>query len=429
MMEAVGAAFASFLRERMPSPWRIIVGRDTRLSGEMLEAAFAAGAASVGAEVSLIGVVPTPAVAWLTCAEGASAGAMISASHNPYHDNGIKLFDARAHKLSDQEEMEIEEKIAAALAGALPLAAPHEIGRIRHLQGAGERYLAHLLNAWDAQADLTGQRIVVDCAHGAAYAIAPKLLSTLGAEVIALHDQPNGRNINEACGSLYPHLLRDIVRDQRACIGIALDGDADRLIVVDEKGTILDGDHLMMIAAIRLQKQARLPADTLVTTVMSNLGLERALKPYAIRVERTPVGDRYVSEKMRELGATLGGEQSGHLIFSDYATTGDGCLAALQILAMMASSQQPLSALAAALQPYPQILKNLAVREKTAWETLPTLKLAVEQAEAELGEEGRILIRYSGTENKLRIMVEGAHLTQIERIAHELTQAFSLALG
>ncbi len=425
---AAGVALVEWLRS-CKAPLRVVIGRDTRRSGPMLEAAFAAGAAAMGAEISFVGVLPTPAVAWLTCAEGAGAGVMISASHNPYQDNGIKIFDAQGHKLSDEVEIRLESAMQRVLTGEMIFPNAETIGDIRVEQGASERFVAHLRSAWTLERGLSGVRVVVDTANGAASWVGPALFEALGAEVVALHDQPNGCNINEGCGSLAPHILQDAVRSHRAQVGLALDGDADRLIVVDETGAVLDGDHLMMMAAIHLSRRGALGGEVLVTTVMSNLGLERALKKHGIRMERTPVGDRYVSERMRALGATLGGEQSGHLIFSEYSTTGDGLLAALQILALMISEDRPLSSLAAELEPFPQILRNFPVREKRPWQDIPALRLAVASAEAELGADGRVLIRYSGTENKLRIMVEGPSWDLIERLVDKLQQAFETELG
>jgi phosphoglucosamine mutase len=425
---AAGVALVEWLRS-CKAPLRVVIGRDTRRSGPMLEAAFAAGAASMGADISLKGVLPTPAVAWLTCIEGAGAGVMISASHNPYQDNGIKIFDAQGQKLSDEVELHLESAMQRVLAGEMSFPDAESIGDISTEQGAAKRFVTHLQSAWTLERSLRGVRVVVDAAHGAASWVGPALFEALEAEVVAIHDQPNGRNINEGCGSLSPQVLQDAVRSHRAQIGIALDGDADRLIVVDETGAVLDGDHLMMMAAIHLSRRGALGGKVLVTTVMSNIGLERALKKHDIRMERTPVGDRYVSERMRALGATLGGEQSGHLIFSDYSTTGDGLLAALQILALMIAEDRPLSALAAELQRFPQILRNFPVREKRPWQEIAPLRFAVASAEAELGEEGRVLIRYSGTENKLRIMVEGPSWGLIERIVDKLQHAFEAELG
>ncbi|MCB9641357.1 MAG: phosphoglucosamine mutase [Myxococcales bacterium] len=425
---ATGIALVHWLRKQQ-APLRVVVGRDTRRSGSMIEAALAAGAASMGADVSLKGVLPTPAVAWLTCNEEAGAGVMISASHNPFQDNGIKLFDGKGFKLSDEVELGLEDVMKRALAGEIELPGAEEVGEITFEQGAAKRFVEQLRSAWSLEQDLSGMRVVLDAANGAGSWVGPAILEALGAEVFAIHDQPDGLNINEDCGSLSPQVLQDAVKEHGAQVGLALDGDADRLIVVDETGTVLDGDHLMMMAAIRLSRRHALPGQVLVTTVMSNLGLERALKKHGIRIERTPVGDRYVSARMRELGATLGGEQSGHLIFSDYSTTGDGLLAALQLLELMVSEDKPLSALASELQRYPQILRNFPVREKLPWREIPTLLLAVETAEAELGDEGRVLVRYSGTENKMRIMVEGPSFALIERIVQRLQKCFEAELG
>ncbi|MDR1360600.1 MAG: phosphoglucosamine mutase [Deltaproteobacteria bacterium] len=395
---------------------RVVIGKDTRLSGYIYENALTAGLCAAGMDVFLVGPLPTPAIAFQTRNMRADFGIVISASHNPFEDNGIKFFDSRGFKLQDA----VEEIIAGMVLDpswqcAYPK--PSAVGRAFKISDAPGRYIVSLKNSFPSRLTLDGLRIVLDCAHGANYKVAPMALRELGAEVVPLGVEPDGLNINRGCGSLYPEVTAAKVRETRADIGIALDGDADRLVLTDETGTILDGDTLMAICALDLLEKERLPGKLLVGTVMSNMALEIFMKELGGRLLRTDVGDRYVAEAMREHGAMLGGEQSGHILFMEYGTTGDGLLAALQILRIMREKDKPLSELAGILRPFPQILLNVPVAEKRPFETLPALQETLREAGAALGERGRVLLRYSGTEALARIMVEGEETALVERLA------------
>ncbi|MGH3718027.1 MAG: phosphoglucosamine mutase [Pseudonocardiaceae bacterium] len=393
-----------------------VVGRDPRASGEMLEAAVTAGLTSTGADVVRAGVLPTPAVAYLVGAFGADLGVMISASHNPMPDNGIKLFAAGGRKLPDA----VEDEIAARVDGCgfeRPTGA--RIGRVRDAPDAAGRYVDHLLLA--TPQSLEGLRVVVDCAHGAASAVAARAYRRAGAEVVELHAQPDGLNINDGCGSSHLEWLREAVPARRAAIGIAHDGDADRCLAVDATGEVVDGDQIMAILAVAMRESGELARDTLVATVMSNLGLHLAMREHGVAVRTTPVGDRYVLEELAAGGFSLGGEQSGHVVLPAYATTGDGLLTALRLMARMAGSGRSLADLAAVLTRLPQVLINVVVADKTAVATAPEVAEAIAGAEAELGETGRVLLRPSGTESLVRVMVEApteaAATTIAQRIA------------
>jgi phosphoglucosamine mutase len=403
---------------------RVLIGKDTRLSGYMLETAMASGVCSMGADVLLVGPLPTPGIAHLTQTMRADAGVVISASHNPFQDNGIKIFDAAGFKLDDAQEEEIERLI---FEGELERLGPtaHEVGKAFRIDDAAGRYIVSLKHIFPRELNLEGVRIVVDCAHGAAYKVAPEVFAELGARVIPLGVKPDGRNINRGCGSLCPEAMIQAVRRHNAHLGIALDGDADRVVMATEKGELVDGDHLMAIGARFLLSRKRLAKKTVVATVMSNLGLERALVGMGVRLLRTAVGDRYVVETMRRGGFVLGGEQSGHLIFLDHATTGDGIVAALMILSVMCYEGRPLSELARVMTPVPQIVLNQAVEEKTPLEEMPAVHALVRKVERELGREGRVLVRYSGTENKVRIMIEGPRRKQISDFAADIARAFA----
>ena len=402
---------------------RILIGKDTRLSGYMIEQAIAAGICSRGARVILCGPIPTPAVAQLTLSMRADAGIVISASHNPYQDNGIKIFGADGFKLADDLEAEIEELMANdALLGPRPTGPG--IGKASRLDDAGGRYVVFAKNTFPRGLTLDGVRIVVDGAHGAAYKVAPLVLAELGANVTAIGVKPNGVNINKDAGALYPDNVRAEVVKRGAAIGVALDGDADRLIVIDEKGQIVDGDVVMAMCARRMLDDGQLAKRTLVATVMSNLGLERALTGRGGRLVRTQVGDRYVVEAMRKDGYNLGGEQSGHLIFLDHASTGDGVVAALQVLAIMVRTGRPLSELAKeAMERVPQVLENITLRARQPLEQMKTLAAASKKVEAALGKDGRLLVRWSGTEPKLRIMLEGPDEDRIRKWSKDLAAA------
>jgi phosphoglucosamine mutase len=390
---------------------RVVIGKDTRLSGYMVENALVAGFTSVGMDVVQFGPIPTPAVAMLTQTMRADLGVMISASHNPFQDNGIKLFGPDGYKLSDEAEAEIEFLLAA----EPKLAAAANIGRARRVEDARGRYIHFAKSTFPEDLRLDGLKIVVDCANGAAYQVAPAALWELGAEVVALGVTPDGRNINAGCGSTSPGLLQETVVASGAHIGIALDGDADRLIVVDEKGQVVDGDQLMALIATSWARSGLLKGGGLVATVMSNLGLERYLASQGLTLERTGVGDRYVLERMRSQGFNVGGEQSGHIILSDYATTGDGLIAALQILAELVSTGKPASALLHLFDKVPQLLKNVRFSGGKPLDNA-RVKGAIANAEAELVGRGRLVIRASGTEPLIRVMAEGDDEAQVHRL-------------
>lgn len=396
---------------------RILIGKDTRLSGYMFEQALSAGICSMGADVRLCGPLPTPGIAFLTSAMQADAGVVISASHNPYYDNGIKLFAADGFKLPDETEAALEDLMQQG-PGTLP--APDEIGRAQRLDDARGRYIAFLKDSFPRALSLSGLKIVVDCGHGAAYRVAPEVLSELGAQVFALGVAPDGKNINDQCGALFPAAMCRAVVEQKAHVGLALDGDADRVIFADETGRLVDGDAIMALCARRLLARGKLRKNTLVATVMSNLGLERALHRMGGKLLRTPVGDRYVVSAMREQALNLGGEQSGHLVFLDHMTTGDGIIAALQVLCAMLEEQQPLSALASIMQPYPQVLLSVQVARRQPLDELQTVQTLIAQVESALGQEGRVLVRYSGTEPKARVMIEGPDAAQIQDFAQQI---------
>jgi phosphoglucosamine mutase len=402
---------------------RVLIGKDTRLSGYMLETAIAAGVTSMGGRVLLCGPVPTPAVAHLTVSMRADAGIVISASHNPYDDNGIKVFDGDGFKLPDAVEDEIE-----ALIGEPSLLGERRtgpaIGRAVKLEDSRGRYVAFVKNTFPRDLTLDGLRVVVDAAHGAAYVVAPLVFSELGARVHALGVRPNGTNINRESGALHPDHARAEVLKRGAQIGIALDGDADRVVVIDEKGRIVDGDAVMAMCATRMKRDGELRGATVVGTVMSNLGLERALDAQGIAFVRTPVGDRYVVEAMRKGGFNLGGEPSGHIIFLDHASTGDGLIGALQVLALMIRTGKPLSELAPeAMERVPQVLESVTLAVRRPLEGMSALQKLIAQVERSLGAEGRVLVRWSGTEPKLRVMVEGPDETRIGNMARDLIAA------
>jgi phosphoglucosamine mutase len=402
---------------------RVLIGKDTRLSGYMLETAIASGVTSMGGRVLLCGPVPTPAVAHLTVSMRADAGIVISASHNPYDDNGIKIFGGDGFKLPDAVEEEIEGLMREPSLLGERRTGP-AIGRAVKLEDSRGRYVAFVKATFPRDLTLDGVRVVVDAAHGAAYVVAPLVFSELGARVYAIGVRPNGTNINREVGALHPdHARAEVVR-RGAQIGIALDGDADRVIVIDEKGQIVDGDAVMAMCATRMKRDGELRRDTVVGTVMSNLGLERALDAQGIALVRTPVGDRYVVEAMRKGGFNLGGEQSGHLIFLDHASTGDGLIGALQVLALMIRTGKPLSELAQeSMERVPQVLESVTLPARRPLEDMASLQRLIEQVKAGLGKEGRVLVRWSGTEPKLRVMVEGPDEVRIGAIASDLVAA------
>jgi phosphoglucosamine mutase len=407
---SLGRAVAERFRQVTGRAGRIVIGKDTRLSGYMLESALEAGIVSAGADVMLVGPMPTPAIAFITSSMRAEAGVVISASHNPFQDNGIKIFAADGFKLPDEVEADLERRMEH----PQPVADSPEgrIGKASRIDDAEGRYVQYLKNTFPRDRRLDGLRVVVDCANGAAYRVAPKVLEELGAEVFALGIDPNGRNINDACGALHPEQAAAEVRRSGAEIGIALDGDADRVTLSDEHGEIVDGDQIMAILGTRLLGRGALPHGTVVATVMSNLGLERALQEQGGTLLRTAVGDRYVVEAMRERGLTFGGEQSGHIVFLEHSTTGDGLLAALQVIAVMVQEGKPLSELARTMVRYPQVLLNFEVSSKRPIDELPPVQAAIARAERALGAEGRVVVRYSGTEEQ----VIRSHADEIARV-------------
>ncbi len=399
---------------------RVVIGKDTRLSGYMIENALVAGFTSVGMDVLLLGPIPTPAVGMLTRSMRADLGVMISASHNPFDDNGIKLFGPDGFKLSDEVEREIEGLIDEDLSRRL--ARPAEIGRARRLEGVHARYIEYAKRTLPRNQSFEGIRVVVDCAHGAAYKVAPEALWELGADVVAIGVEPDGLNINRDVGSTSPGALSAKVREVRADIGIALDGDADRVIIVDEKGHLVDGDQLMAVVAESFRDDGRLSRDGIVATVMSNLGLERHLAGEGIALARTQVGDRYVLERMRSDGYNVGGEQSGHIILSDFSTTGDGLVAALQVLAVVVAQGKPVSEVCHRFDPLPQILKNVRYAEGMPLND-ETVKSAIAAAELRLANHGRLLIRPSGTEPVIRVMGEGDDRDLVETVVDDVIDA------
>jgi phosphoglucosamine mutase len=393
---------------------RVVIGKDTRLSGYMLEPALAAGFIAVGMDVTFVGPMPTPAVAFLTRSLRADLGVMISASHNPYQDNGIKLFGPDGYKLGDDIEQAIE---TVMLDGPGPeLAAAEDLGRAVRLEGARDRYIESLKSSFPKGRTLAGQRIVVDCAHGAAYALAPQMLWELGAEVIAIGTSPDGTNINRGCGSTAPEALQARVVAEGADLGIALDGDADRVVLVDEKGGLIDGDQVLALIAASWQADGRLRGNGVVATQMSNLGLEQHLAGLGLRLHRTKVGDRYVVEHMRESGLNLGGEQSGHIILTDHATTGDGLIAALQVLAVLLERERPLSEVGRPFTPLPQRMRNIRIGNGRVDLQAGEVGLAIAEAERSLAGCGRLLVRPSGTEPLIRVMVEAADETLLGQV-------------
>ena len=397
---------------------RIVIGKDTRLSGYMIENALVAGFTSVGMDVVQVGPMPTPAVAMLVRSMRADLGVMISASHNPYYDNGLKLFGPDGYKLSDADERAIE----ALISGEPELAASAKIGRARRVEDARGRYIHFAKSCFPEDLRLDGLKIVIDCANGAAYQVAPSALWELGAKTIAIGVSPNGTNINDKCGSTAPELLQETVVASGADIGIALDGDADRLIIVDEHGKVIDGDQIMALNGKSWAAAGKLRGGGVVATVMSNLGLERCLAAEGLTLERTAVGDRYVLERMRQGGFNVGGEQSGHMILTDYATTGDGLVAALQVLAELVRQNKPASALLKQFDPVPQLLKNVRFSGGKPLEAA-AVKAVIADAEAELNGTGRLVIRPSGTEPVIRVMAEGDDAAQVTRVVEAICDA------
>jgi phosphoglucosamine mutase len=422
----VGMAIAHLCRRKGHTP-RIVIGKDTRLSGYMIENALVSGVCAMGADALMIGVMPTPGVAFLTMSMRADAGIVISASHNPYEDNGIKLFSKTGYKLPDEQEIEIEELILSDKLRDLP-APSQEIGKAYRIDDARGRYIVFLKNTFPAEFTLEGMQIVLDCSNGATYKVAPEVFFELGAEVIPLFHEPDGRNINKDCGSQQTETLAAEVIRHKADIGFAFDGDGDRVIAVDERGKVLSGDQILSICASSMKKQGLLKNNMVVSTVMSNLGFKIALKELDIAHVETNVGDRYVLEEMLTKRAVLGGEDSGHMIFLEHHSTGDGIIAALQLLRVMKEEGRPLSALGI-MQVFPQKLINVMVRSKPDLATIPQINSVIKEVEEKLGEKGRVLVRYSGTQQMCRVMIEGPTVEETETYCRKIADVIKAELG
>ena len=414
----LGMAIAARLRQPGRHT-RIAIGKDTRLSGYMFESALAADIVQMGADVWLTGPLPTPGIAFITSSMRCDAGVVISASHNPYEDNGIKVFARDGYKLPDQVEAEIEALMTSPALDA-QRAPSGEVGYNRRLEDARGRYIVYCKATFPSERTLDGLRIVVDGAHGAGYRVGPAVFEELGAKVIAIHTNPNGKNINARAGALYPQAMCEAVKLHDAHLGIAFDGDGDRCVLCDEHGNVVDGDAVMALCATRMLRAGTLAKNTLVATVMSNIGLERAIRDHQGLVVRTQVGDRYVVEEMRREGYNFGGEQSGHLVFLDHATTGDGIVAALRVLAIMVAEGKPLSELARVMTRTPQVLVNIVVERKVPLDQLPAVGKLIAEVESALGSDGRVLVRYSGTETKARVMIEGPDEGRIKAWADDI---------
>ena len=426
----VAVAAGHLFREDLTHRPTVLIAKDTRLSGYQIEPAMVTGFTSAGWDVLLLGPMPTPAVAALTRSMRADMGVMLSASHNPFQDNGIKLFGPQGYKLSDEMEAQIEATVERMGQDGpeFALASPDKLGRVRRLDGAEGRYMELVKASFPDDLRLDGMKVAVDCAHGAAYRIAPRILYELGAEVIPFAVEPNGLNINEQCGATSPKGLRLKVLETGADIGLALDGDADRLIVVDEQGRVIDGDQIMALITLNMKQTGRLNGNGLVTTVMSNLGLERFLESEGMTLERTKVGDRFVLERMKELGWNVGGEQSGHMILSDYATTGDGMVAALQVLSVMVRQDRKASDVLNMFSPVPQVLKNVRFEGANPLDT-PPVQEVIAAVEAEFGDAGRLVIRKSGTEPLIRVMAEGDDAKAVESAVDRICDVVRQTVG
>jgi phosphoglucosamine mutase len=419
---------AAYIFKNKTGRHRIVIGKDTRLSGYMLESALTSGICSMGVDVLLIGPLPTPGIAFITRALRADAGVVISASHNPYEDNGIKFFSEDGFKLPDELELEIEDLIFSGKIDSIRPTAK-DMGKAYRINDAEGRYIEFAKNSIPKGMDFEGVKIVLDCANGAAYKVAPMMLRELGAEVAAIGVEPSGMNINDGCGSLYPKKLQELVLEKKADIGIVYDGDADRAIFSDELGREVNGDQIMAMCAIEMKKQGRLKNNILVTTVMSNMGLDIAMKEAGINVIKTKVGDRYVLEEMVKKDCNLGGEQSGHIIHLDYNTTGDGVITTLQILALMNNTKKRLSELSSCMTIFPQVLLNVRVKEKKEFSLIPEVSKAIKSCEDQLKDRGRILVRYSGTEPLARVMIEGENEGKIKTMAEEIAGTIKEAIG
>ena len=416
----LGQAVARHFSNGSKKIHRIVIGKDTRISGYMFESALVSGITSMGLDAVLVGVLPTPAIAFITRGLRADAGVVISASHNPYYDNGIKFFSGDGHKLPDEVELEIERLTEEMIEkGEIPISTDR-IGKAYRIDTAVGRYVEFAKNTFDKDIDLQGLRLVVDCGNGADYRVAPMAFEELGAKIHVIGDEPDGVNINEGCGSVYPESMCALVKEKGADIGISFDGDGDRVIFSDENGEIVDGDIIMGICAKHMYGSGLLNHNTMVCTVMSNFGFEKSMEKEGVKLVRTDVGDRYVMAEMMKNGYNLGGEQSGHIIFSDYNTTGDGLVSAMQLLKVIARTGKPLSELKKFITLYPQVLKNFMVTSKMPLENLTKTSKEIEAVNAELEGTGRVLVRYSGTENKLRVMLEGEDLAKITEYADNI---------
>lgn len=423
----IGMAAAVVLKKEHFGRNMVLIGKDTRLSGYLIESALTSGICSMGMDVTLVGPLPTPGISYLTRTLRIDAGVVISASHNPYQDNGIKFFSHTGYKLPDGLERRIEELVRdASLERFRPKG--EAVGKAYRLDDATGRYIEYIKSTLPRGMTFEGMKVVIDCANGAAYKTTPVLLRELGAEVISIHDEPDGRNINEGCGSLHLEKIRAGVKAHKADIGIAHDGDADRTLFCDEKGRVVDGDQIMGICAVEMASGRRLQKDTVVATVMSNIGLQLFLERHGLRFIRTKVGDRYVVEKMIEEGYNFGGEQSGHIVFLDFNTTGDGPITAVQVLNLMKARNRSLSDLASAIRLYPQILLNVEVEKKQDLRTLPVVEKEIRNAEQQLSGRGRVLVRPSGTEPKIRVMVEGPERKMIASLADRIATAIRTSM-
>jgi phosphoglucosamine mutase len=423
----IGRSTAYLFKRKGHTP-RIIIGKDTRISGYMLESALVSGICSMGVNALLVGPLPTPGIAFATSSMRADAGIVISASHNPFQDNGIKIFSSDGFKLADERELQIEKLIFSNSIDALR-PSPSELGKAYRIDDARGRYIVFLKNTFPKEYTLEGIKVVLDCAHGATYRVAPDTFFELGADVSSLFDEPNGENINANCGSQHPEALIEEVVKRKADVGFAFDGDGDRLIAVDEKGSILTGDQVMGICAKEMKEEGRLSNNLLVSTVMSNIGLGIALKELGIEHAVTKVGDRYVLEEMQTKRASIGGEESGHVIFLDHHTTGDGIITALQVLAVMTKLQKPLSELAKVMTVFPQKLINVDVKSKPELSTIPEIDEVIREVEEQLGDAGRVLVRYSGTQSMCRVMVEGPTPEDTERYCRQVADVIREKLG
>jgi phosphoglucosamine mutase len=424
----LGRALAYVFRNNSGRHRRILIGKDTRLSGYMLETALESGICSMGVDVWLVGPLPTPAIAFLTRSMRADAGVVISASHNPFQDNGIKFFSREGFKLDDDTERGIEELVFDDTEIATYRAAPDDIGKATRIDDALGRYLVFLKNTLPRTVELDGIKVAIDCANGAAYKVGPEALEELGADVVAIAVEPDGKNINLNCGAVHLDLIRETVLREHANVGIALDGDGDRVMLVDERGEVFDGDDIMALVGRKLAAEGELNGNTVVATVMSNFGLEVALRDAGIRLVRTEVGDPAVAREMRQNSYNLGGEQSGHVIFMDHSTTGDGLISALMVLAMLSESGRPLSELRA-MRRVPQVLENVRVTRRVPLSEMPEVQRIIADSERRLADTGRLLVRYSGTEMLARVMVEGEDAAQIRTIANEIGAAIRKSAG